>query len=62
MWQQWWRSSRARRTRWRRRAEAISIRIAGVPIMRLVLQNLTRGLVIKTIQPVVHQDDIALFR
>ena len=35
--------------------------IAGIPIMRLVLQNLKRGSVIKTIQPVVHRDDIALF-
>lgn len=35
--------------------------VAGTPIMRLVLQNLARGSAIRTIQPVVHRDDIALF-
>ncbi len=35
--------------------------VGGVPVMRLVLQNLTRGSAIKAIQPVVHRDDIALF-
>ena len=36
--------------------------IAGVPVIRLALLNLTRARVISAIQPVVHGDDLPMFR